>query len=127
MKSATRMIAAVIAVGVVAPLPTALAKNPRDIRVAGTCTGASTAKVKLSPDNGRIEVEFEADQNRNGVSWKWGLARNGRTIAAGIAVTKAPSGSFTVRRLISNASGPDRITFRASRASGEVCTARATF
>ena len=127
MKSATRMIAAVIAVGVVAPLPAALAKNPRDIRVAGTCTGASTAKVKLSPENGRIEAEFGADQNRNGVSWKWALARNGKTIASGTAVTKAPSGSFTVRRLISNASGPDRITFRASRANGEVCTARATF
>lgn len=127
MKSATRIIAAVIAVGVVAPLPAALAKNPRDIRVAGTCTGSSTAKVKLSPENGRIEVEFEADQNRNGVSWKWGLARNGKTIASGTAVTKAPSGSFSVRRLISNASGPDRITVRASRANGEVCTARATF
>jgi hypothetical protein len=121
------MIAAVIAIGVVAPLPAALAKNPRDIRVAGTCTGASTAKVKLSPENGRIEVEFEADQNRNGVSWKWGLARNGTTIASGTAVTKAPSGSFSVRRLISNAAGPDRITFRARRANGEVCTARATF
>jgi hypothetical protein len=121
------MIAAVIAVGVVAPLPAALAKNPRDIRVAGTCTGSSSAKVKLSPEDGRIEVEFEVDQNRNGVSWKWGLARNGRTIASGRAVTKAPSGSFSVRRVISNASGPDRITFRASRANGEVCTARATF
>ncbi len=127
MKLATRMIAAVIAVGVVAPLPAALAKNPRDIRVAGTCTGSSSAKIKLSPEDGRIEVEFEVDQNRNGVSWKWGLARNGRTIASGRAVTKAPSGSFSVRRVISNASGPDRITFRASRANGEVCTARATF
>lgn len=127
MKSATRMIAAVIAIGVVAPLPAALSKNPRDIRVAGTCTGASSAKVKLSPENGRIEVEFEADQNRNGVSWKWGLARNGRTIASGTAVTKAPSGSFSVRRVISNASGPDRVVIRASRANGEVCTARATF
>jgi hypothetical protein len=121
------MIAAVIAVGVVAPLTAALAKNPRDIRAAGSCTGASTAKIKLSPEDGRIEVEFEADQNRNGVSWKWGLARNGRTIASGIATTKAPSGSFTVRRLISNASGPDRITVRASRSNGEVCIARATF
>jgi hypothetical protein len=127
MKSATRMIAAVIAVGVVAPLPAAIAKNPRDIRVAGTCSGSSTAKIKLSPENGRIEVEFEADQNRNGVSWNWGLARNGKTVASGRAVTKAPSGSFSVRRVLSNASGPDRITVRASRANGEVCTARATF
>ena len=127
MKSATRMIAAVIAVGIVAPLPAAVAKNPRGIRAAGTCTGPSTAKIKLSPDNGRIEVEFGVDQNRKGVSWSWGLARNGTTLASGKAITKAPSGSFEVRRILSNASGPDRITFRASRANGEVCTARATF
>ena len=89
--------------------------------------GLSTAKIKLSPENGRIEVEFEADQNRNGVSWNWGLARNGKTVASGRRGHQGPQRIVHVRRLISNASGPDRITVRASRANGEVCTARATF
>ena len=39
-----------------------------DVIVQGRCTAASTAKLKLSAENGRIEVEFEVDQNRNGVS-----------------------------------------------------------
>ena len=54
----------------------ALAKDG-DILVRGSCTGSSTAKLKLSEDDGRIEVEFEVDQNRNGVAWTVVLERNG--------------------------------------------------
>ena len=125
MKAVTRTLAAVLAVGVIAPLPAALAKSPRTI-VKGTCTGNSTAKLKLSPENGRIEVEFEVDQNRNGVIWNYKLTRGGVNLASGAKTTLAPSGSFTARRLVSNTAGPDTITARATRRNGEVCTARAT-
>ena len=39
-------------------------------RVAGDCSGRSTSKLKVKPDGGRLETEFEVDQNRNGVTWK---------------------------------------------------------
>ena len=90
----------------------------------GTCNGNSTAKLKLSPENGRIEVEF--DQNRNGVTWNYKLSRAGVKLASGTKVTNAPSSSFTARGLVSNTAGPDMITARATRSNGEVCTARAT-
>jgi hypothetical protein len=125
MKTITRTLAAVLAVGVIAPLPAVLAKSPRVI-VTGKCTGKSTAKLKLQPDNGKIEVEFEVDQNKNNVSWKYTLKRAGTTLASGIKVTQAPSGSFTARRRVSDAAGPDTITARATRSNGEVCTLRAT-
>lgn len=127
MKAITRTLAAVLAVGVIAPLPAALAKSPRVI-VTGQCAGPgnSTAKLKLKPENGKIEVEFEVDQNRNGVSWKYTLTRAGAKIASGTKVTVGPSGSWTARRVVSNAAGPDTITARATRANGEVCTLRAT-
>ena len=32
-------------------------------------------KLKLSPEDGRLEVEIEVDQNRNGVQWTWTLLR----------------------------------------------------
>ena len=55
------------ALAVALVLPTALAAVPaasssdrRSLR--GRCTGASTAKIKLSEENGRIEIEFEVDQ-----------------------------------------------------------------
>jgi hypothetical protein len=34
-------------------------------RVTGTCTDGSTAKLKVKPDDARLETEFEVDQNRN--------------------------------------------------------------
>jgi hypothetical protein len=116
--------AAIASFAVTAPL--AAAKDG-DIRVRGTCSGASTAKLKLSPEDGRIEVEFEVDQNRNGVRWRVRLFRDGKRFAATTAITRAPSGSFEVRRLAANPSGPDTIRARATSPSGEVCTARATF
>lgn len=103
----------------------ALAKDG-DVLARGTCTGATAAKLKLSPENGRIEVEFEVDQNRNGVRWNVVLTRNGTKVAQLVRVTRGPSGSFTARRVLGNAAGADVIRATASR-SGERCSARATF
>jgi hypothetical protein len=52
-------IASILAV--LALAPTAPAKLG-DVRVQGTCSGSSTSKLKLSEEDGRIEVEFEVDQ-----------------------------------------------------------------
>jgi hypothetical protein len=115
-----------------APLVAALAAGPAvakdgDILRAGTCTQASTSKLKLSPENGRIEVEFEVDQNRNGVRWTVTLQRNGSRMARLVRTTRAPSGSFDARVVAGNGPGADAFSARATRPSGEVCTARATF
>jgi hypothetical protein len=104
---------------------TATAKDG-DIRVAGTCTGAATSKLKLSDENGRIEVEFEVDQNRNAVRWNVVLRHNGVVVARMSRVTKAPSGSFTARKVVANAAGADLIRATATRA-GQSCSAKATF
>jgi hypothetical protein len=126
MNKVSRTLVAAVSLGLVAaPIPSALAKKGDKI-VQGTCSANSSIKLKLSNEDGRIEVEAEVDQNRNGVSWKYALAKNGVTVKRGAAVTRAPSGSFTVRRLMSNSAGIDRIAVRASR-PGEVCTVRATF
>jgi hypothetical protein len=104
--------------------PIASAKGGDPVRVRGTCTQSSTAKLKLSRDNGSIEVEFEVDQNRNGVPWKVTLRRNGTLVASTTATTHAPSGSFSLRRVIAGPQGT--VVAVATRASGERCTARAS-
>lgn len=99
--------------------------KPGSVRVNGTCSKASVAKLKLSPEEGRIAVEFEVDQNRSGVRWRVRVRHNGALAFSGARRTAGPSGSFTVRKLVPNAVGRDKITVRATR-NGETCTARAS-
>jgi hypothetical protein len=105
-------------------VPAAFAKNghPRGVTVRGTCTQQSTSKLKLTREDRGIQVEFEVDQNRNGVPWNVTLRRNGHRVASLKATTHAPSGSFEIRRVIAGKLGTSRIVARATR-SGETCTA----
>jgi hypothetical protein len=103
----------------------ALAKDG-DVRVRGTCTGASTSKLKLSNENGRIEVEFEVDQNRAGQRWNVVLRQNGVVVRRLARVTRGPSGSFEARMVVRNRPGVDRFVATATR-RGETCRARASF
>jgi hypothetical protein len=97
-----------------------------DVEAAGTCTKASSSKIDLSSENGGIEVEFEVDQNRNGVRWTVTLHRNGTLVGRRVRVTRGPSGSFEARFVTRNGPGADRFVARATRA-GESCVARASF
>jgi hypothetical protein len=115
------LAAAVLGVG------TAAAKDGAIIKT-GKCSAASTWKLKLSPENGKIEVEFEVDQNVNGQTWNVTIKDNGVVAAQGSAITRAPSGSFEFRRVIANKLGPDNIVAQARNArTGESCTGSATF
>ncbi|MBA2255406.1 MAG: hypothetical protein H0W07_09855 [Chloroflexi bacterium] len=107
-----------------APLVSA---NDADIIRRGDCTASSDWKLKLSPENGRIEVEFEVDQNRNGDTWDIRLKRDGVVVATGARTTTGPSGSFEFRRVISESAGSDSFIARAvNRRTGEVCRGTAT-
>ena len=108
---------------VLAAAPVAAAKSG-DRVFTGACSGASTWKLKLGNENGRISTELEIDQNRVGRVWTVAITDNGTTIFRGARTTTAPSGSFTVRRVIANPPGADRITANATSPSGELCVAQ---
>ncbi|HZO07624.1 MAG TPA: hypothetical protein VFB52_14640 [Solirubrobacterales bacterium] len=126
MSKRTLMIG--IATGLVAlvPLSATATANDADVKRAGTCSGNTSAKIKLSPDDGRIETEFEVDQNRNGVTWRVVLRRNGAVAVRTQGTTRGPSGSFEVERRLTDGQGTDTVTARAVSPSGEVCTAQAS-
>ena len=111
-------------------LPTALAAVPAapakdgDVRRAGRCTGASTAKIKLSEENGRIEIEFEVDQNRVGVRWNMVLRGNGTVIRRASRVTRAERGPSSCGHWTANRTGAERITATATRAGSAVARPR---
>ena len=89
---------------------------------------SSTWKLKVKSDNGRIETEFEVDQNRVGKRWRVTLVRNGSTVFTGIRRTVAPSGSFSVHRLLAASTGTNRIVANAKALQGgERCRAAISF
>jgi hypothetical protein len=117
----------VIASGMIAMAPT-VAANDADVIRTGNCSGASDWKLKVSPEDGRLEVEFEVDQNRNGQVWNVVLKRNGNAFWRGQRTTQAPSGSFEVRKLTRNGAGTDTIVGRATNPkTGEVCRGTVNF
>jgi hypothetical protein len=121
------IIVALLAVASLGAVAGPVAAKDGDVIRRGQCTSASTWKLKLSPENGRIEVEFQVDQNRNGRLWHVTLRDNGVLAWKGSRYTQAPTGAFTVRRLIANRAGSDRIVARAVNArTGEVCRGVAT-
>jgi hypothetical protein len=105
----------------------ASAGDRRDVEKEGRCSQGTEWELDLSEEDGRIEVEFEVDQDRNGVRWNVVLRQRGAVFFRGARTTHGPSGSFTVRRVVPDRPGPDRITARATRPSGEVCRASAVF
>jgi hypothetical protein len=105
----------------------AVAKDSDVIR-RGDCSGRADWKLKVGPDDGRLEVEGEVDSNHPGQVWRWRFKHNGVVVASGTRTTGGASGSFEVRRLMKNRSGTDTIVFRARRpATGQVCRGVVTF
>jgi hypothetical protein len=112
---------------VVAPAASAKGEDDREVIKRGGCTGSSTWKLKLKFDDGRIETEFEVDQNRTGRRWRVVLRQDGVVRFRRIRTTRPPSGSFEVERHLRNTRGRDRIVARGrALATGELCRGVAT-
>jgi hypothetical protein len=112
---------ALFAVSVLA-VQAASAKGSHHRVVRGVCTQQSTSKLQLSREDRGMEVEFQVDQNRNGIPWNVTLRRNGVRVASLKAMTHAPSGSFDIRRVLARPNA--RFSAVATRA-GETCRAGA--
>ncbi len=98
-------------------------KGGKGVTVRGKCSAGHVWKLKAKADDGRIETEFEVDQNRVGRRWRVKIARNGATVFSGIRTTVAPSGSFTVRRLLAPAASNRIVATAKALRGGETCRA----
>jgi len=120
------MVVGMAAVMALAIAPAAIAGS-REVVRSGSCSAASDWELKVGPDDGRIELEFEVDSNVVGQRWNVAIRQDGNRIFRGSRVTQGPSGSFDVERHPANTAGADRFVARATnRVTGEVCVGRAT-
>ena len=126
-RGATGTLAIAMIAGAALSFPAAIAANDRDVIREGNCTGASDWKIKQSPENGRIEVEFEVDSNQGGQTWNVRLKKNGNVFFQGQRTTGGRSGSFELRRVVNNGPGSETIVGRAVNPNtGEVCRGEVT-
>ena len=128
MKKGGMLVVAILAVLALAvPAGIASAGN-NDVIQEGSCSGSSHWKLKLSPEDGRIEVEFEVDQNVSGDRWRVKIRHDGDRVFRGTRTTGGASGSFEVRIVEDDRAGADTFRARARNLStDEVCRGSATF
>lgn len=93
-----------------------------DIIRRGQCANGIKTKLKASPENGQIEVEYELDNAAPGELWQVILRKNGKVILRTNQRTNGV-GDLEVRKVTPNASGTDRIEAVARRSGGgATCT-----
>jgi hypothetical protein len=112
------MATAAITVGLTAPLlmsaAPAFASGGGGVKAIGACTNGGHFELKAKHDDGKIEMEYEVDSNRAGQAWAVRITDNGAVVVSQHATTAGRSGSFTIRKVIANRSGSDKIHARAT-------------
>jgi hypothetical protein len=119
---------AAITAGLTAPIlvaaTPAFASGGGGVRSSGACTSGGHFELKAKHDDGAIEMEYEVDSNRAGQVWAVRITDNGAVVVSRHATTAGPSGSFTVRKVIANRPGLDKIrahaTFKSHTCGGSV-------
>jgi hypothetical protein len=81
------------------------------------CGGGVKSKVSASPENGRIEVEYEVDNAQPGDTWRIVIRRNGKVILRTRKRVNA-AGNAEIRVLTPNGNGNERIAASATRVGG---------
>lgn len=120
------VLTAALTLGAVAPAAPAGAKAG-DVVKTGPCSARSDWKLKLGMEDGRIEVQFEVDENVSGDAWRVRMVHDGDVFFRGTRTTGGASGSFEIRRLVNDGTGTDTIVGRAVNLStGEVCRGSAS-
>lgn len=125
MRMRTKVATAALVATLVLSLAPAASAGGREVIRTGSCSAASDWKLKVKPDDGRIELEFEVDSNVSGQRWNVTIRQNGDRIFRGSRITQGPSGSFSLERRPADRAGTDAFVARATNpGTGERCVGR---
>lgn len=121
----TRRATAALTLAATALAGGVLAAGPADAKAgrvtkSGACSPAGSWKLKASPENGKIEIEYEVNA-RSGQRWRVVVKDNGVTRVN--TTRKTVAGALHVRAVVPNLRGTDVITARARNlVTGAVCS-----
>ncbi len=100
---------------------------PNAVIKTGHCSAASTWKLTLKRDAGRIESDVEVQTPVAGQAWHFAMFDNGVKFGSGTKTTAA-DGSWSATRFAANQAGTDNILVRAKNlVTSETCRAKAAF
>ncbi len=116
MKS-TLLTALLVLSGLVLPPTFAHDDHDHSIIRQSACGGGVKSKLSASPENGRIEVEYEVDNAQPGDTWRIVIRKNGAVILRTQKRVNA-AGDAEVRVLTANGNGNERIVASATRVGG---------
>jgi hypothetical protein len=122
----TVLLASAVLLGVPVAAAARGGGNGDRVRAAGTCGGGVRSEIKLKPDDGAIEAEFEVHQARGGSAWRVVMVQEGRVVWRATVRTARATGAFTVARRLRDLPGADRVSIRAAGPQGVSCRASAT-
>jgi hypothetical protein len=109
-------------------LPAVASAGDRDVIREGRPAAGATGSSSSVREDGRIEVEFEVDQNVVGDEWRVRIRHEGEIAFRGTRTTRGASGSFGLRIVEPNNAGADGFRARARNLStDEVCAGSASF
>jgi hypothetical protein len=108
-------------------ISTAAFAGGNEVIRTGSCSASSDWKLKVKPDNGGLEVEFEVDQNVSGDTWRVRMRHDGELFFKGKRTTRGASGSFDISVREPDHAGTDSFVAKARNLStDEVCVAKAS-
>ncbi len=120
------LAAAVLSLVAARPLVAEAKDGDGQVRVVGVCGRNVTSELAVKSDDGNLELRFKLRHGRSGAAWRVVLVQERRIAWKGSAKATGSSGSFEVRRTLSDLPGADAITVRAWGPFGLGCRASAT-
>ena len=115
------LVLAVTALALAAPTAALASSDPDDVRVAGRCSGTSSAELRVREEEDELLVELRIRTTRAGATWRVILLHDRRTAYRGTRRTSSSSRSLRVRRTLADWYGRDTIVARATGPGGETC------
>jgi hypothetical protein len=124
----TVALASLTTLSLISLAPAVVQAKAGDVLQTGACSALGKWKLKLSPENGQIEVNAEIDNVRPGTRYRVQIFRNGVSFY-NVVQTVSPLGKIDVALVRPNAAGADTMRLLAVSTTAPIntCTGSATY